>query len=50
MPEPVVLAIDEGTTNAKAILVSRTGEIVASGAAPVPIAYPQPGWASGSRT
>jgi glycerol kinase len=38
MREPVVLAIDEGTTNAKAILVSGAGEIVASSAAPVPIA------------
>ncbi len=44
MREPLVLAIDEGTTNAKAILVSRAGEIVASGAAPVPIAHPRPGW------
>ncbi len=44
MPEPVVLAIDEGTTNAKAVLVSRTGEVVATGAAPVPILHPQPGW------
>ncbi len=44
MREPVVLAIDEGTTNAKAILVSRSGEVVASGAAPVPIAHPKPGW------
>jgi glycerol kinase len=44
MRQPVVLAIDEGTTNAKAILVSASGEIVATGAAPVPIAHPRPGW------
>jgi glycerol kinase len=44
MPEPVVLAIDEGTTNAKAVFVSRTGEVMATGSAPVPITHPQPGW------
>jgi glycerol kinase len=44
MTGPAVLAIDEGTTNAKAVLVSRTGEILATGSAPVPISHPQPGW------
>lgn len=39
-----ILAIDEGTTNSKAILVSREGEIIASGSAPVPIEHPQSGW------
>ena len=40
----VVLAIDEGTTNSKAVLVSHSGEILSSGSAPVPIQYPQSGW------
>ena len=40
----VILAIDEGTTNCKAILISETGKIVASGSSAVPIEYPQPGW------
>lgn len=41
---PAILAIDQGTTNSKAVLVSTSGEILARGAAPVGIAYPQPGW------
>ena len=44
MARRVVLAIDEGTTNSKAVLVTQTGEIIASGAAPVPIEYPRSGW------
>lgn len=40
----VILAIDQGTTNSKAILVDKTGRIVSRGSAPVPIYHPQPGW------
>ena len=39
-----VLAIDEGTTNSKAILVLESGEIVASGSCPVETRHPQSGW------
>lgn len=39
-----ILAIDEGTTNSKAILVDVAGRIVAQGSAMVPTSYPQPGW------
>ena len=39
-----VLAIDEGTTNSKAVLVTEDGNIIASGSAPVPTEHPQPGW------
>ncbi|OLP54700.1 glycerol kinase [Rhizobium rhizosphaerae] len=39
-----ILAIDQGTTNSKAILVDESGALVARGASPVGIAYPQPGW------
>lgn len=39
-----ILAIDQGTTNSKAILVSPEGAILARGSAPVGIAYPEPGW------
>ncbi|MEZ2223740.1 FGGY family carbohydrate kinase [Rhizobium sp. RCC_161_2] len=39
-----ILAIDQGTTNSKAILVSEIGELVSRGAAPVGISYPQSGW------
>jgi glycerol kinase len=39
-----ILAIDQGTTNSKAVLVSETGEIVARGSASVGITFPRPGW------
>ena len=40
----VILAIDEGTTNSKAVLVTQAGEIIATGSAPVPIEHPKAGW------
>lgn len=39
-----ILAIDQGTTNSKAVLVSETGAVLSRGASPVGISYPQPGW------
>jgi glycerol kinase len=39
-----ILAIDQGTTNSKALLIGRSGEMVASASRPVQIAFPQPGW------
>lgn len=39
-----ILAIDQGTTNSKAVLVSTGGEILARGSSPVGIEHPQPGW------
>jgi len=39
-----ILAIDQGTTNSKAVLVSETGEVLARGSAAVGISYPKPGW------
>ncbi len=39
-----ILAIDQGTTNSKAVLVSPEGRILARGSAPVGIEHPQPGW------
>jgi glycerol kinase len=39
-----VLAIDQGTTSTKALLVSDGGQIVASASAPVSRTYPRPGW------
>ncbi len=44
MGRKVVLAIDEGTTNSKAVFVSQTGEIISSASSPVPIQHPQSGW------
>jgi len=39
-----ILAIDQGTTNTKALLIDRAGAIVARASRPVGIRYPQPGW------
>jgi len=39
-----ILAIDQGTTNSKAVLVSETGQVLARGSAAVGISYPKPGW------
>src|SRR3954452_5809580 len=41
---PYVLAIDQGTTNSKAVLVAGSGEVLATASAPVGIAHPRPRW------
>jgi glycerol kinase len=41
---PAILAIDQGTTNSKAVLVSTAGQILSRGVSPVGISHPQPGW------
>jgi glycerol kinase len=40
----VILAIDQGTTNSKAALVSPDGRLLSTGAASVGISAPRPGW------
>lgn len=42
--QKAVLAIDEGTTNSKAILVLESGEIVGRGSSPVETRHPRSGW------
>ena len=42
--EPLLLAIDQGTSATKAVLVDSGGAIVARGSAPVGLAHPEPGW------
>lgn len=44
MARSTVLAIDEGTTNSKAVLMTDDGEIIARGSVPVPISHPRSGW------
>lgn len=44
MTKRVILAVDEGTTNAKAVLVGENGVILSVGACPVDIKHPKPGW------
>lgn len=39
-----ILAIDQGTTNSKAVMVSTDGEILSRGVSAVGIEHPQPGW------
>ncbi|MGH3488356.1 MAG: FGGY family carbohydrate kinase [Actinopolymorphaceae bacterium] len=39
-----VLAIDQGTTNSKAILVGTDGSVLAVASAPVGLSLPRPGW------
>jgi glycerol kinase len=41
---PLLLAIDQGTSGTKAILVNGTGAIVARGHAPIGETHPHPGW------
>jgi glycerol kinase len=42
--DQVVLAIDQGTTNSKAALISADGRLVAAASAPVGVSAPRPGW------
>jgi glycerol kinase len=39
-----ILAIDQGTTNTKALVVDPSGRVLARGSIPTAISYPQPGW------
>jgi glycerol kinase len=39
-----ILAIDQGTTNTKALVVGPSGAILARGSQPTAISYPHPGW------
>ena len=44
MSRPLVLAVDQGTTNTKALLCSADGTVLGQGSTPVGIAFPAPGW------
>jgi glycerol kinase len=39
-----ILAIDQGTTNTKVLLVNGAGAVVARASRPMTVSYPQPGW------
>jgi xylulokinase len=43
--EPLLVGIDLGTTNIKAIVFDRAGAIVAGASVPTPTVYPRPTWA-----
>ena len=44
MGERYILAIDQGTSSTKGLLVSAQGEILQKVVVPVDCSYPQPGW------
>lgn len=44
MVEPLILSIDQGTTNSKVSIVDTAGQVVRESSRPVQIRYPQPGW------
>ncbi|MDR3471039.1 MAG: glycerol kinase GlpK [Devosia sp.] len=48
MTSGLVLAIDQGTTNTKALAFDPDGRVVASASVPMSVAYPHPGWAEQS--
>lgn len=48
MTGPVILAIDQGTTNTKALLVAPDGSVLLSRSRPMQVTYPQQGWAEQS--
>ncbi|MGR6980645.1 FGGY family carbohydrate kinase [Testudinibacter sp. P27/CKL/0425] len=45
MAQPFILSIDEGTTNAKAIVIAPDGNIIAKGSKAVTLSHLHPGWA-----
>lgn len=46
MQKELVLAIDQGTSSTKCLLLNASGQIVARSSAPLGETYPQPGWVS----
>jgi glycerol kinase len=44
MAGPLLLAIDQGTSSTKALIVDGRGEVVGRAQAPVSLATPEPGW------
>jgi len=48
MSNGLILAIDQGTTNTKALAFDAAGQVVASASVPMAVSYPQPGWAEQS--
>ena len=42
--QPLILAVDEGTTSTRAVVFDLSGTIVANAGQPLTQSYPQPGW------
>ena len=45
-----LLALDQGTTNTKALAIDEQGRVAARHSAPTPVRYPRPGWVEQSAT
>jgi xylulokinase len=43
--EPLLVGVDAGTSNTKAVVFTRAGRVVAQASTPTPIHYPRPEWA-----
>ena len=50
MSNGLILAIDQGTTNTKALAVDGNCRVVAEASAPMSVDYPRSGWAEQSAT
>ena len=50
MSNGLILAIDQGTTNTKALAVDANGRVMAAASVPMQVSYPHPGWAEQSAT
>lgn len=50
MASGLILAVDQGTTNTKALAFDTGGAVVASVSVPMSVNYPRPGWAEQSAT
>ena len=48
MTDRRILAIDQGSTNTKALLVDGAGQVLARASSPLATTYPQAGWAEQS--
>ncbi|MGL5286361.1 MAG: FGGY family carbohydrate kinase, partial [Aeromonas sp.] len=44
MTQEIIIALDEGTTNAKAVAVQQDGRVLAKASRPLTIQTPQQGW------
>ena len=42
--EPLILALDQGTTSSRALLIDSQGSVRATAQQPLPQCFPQPGW------
>ena len=42
--QPLLLALDQGTSSSRAAVFTAAGELVASACSPLPIQYPADGW------